>query len=261
MAPSWKGVVPRYNLTLASVLAAGVPIPADYQPAPSTDSDAEGSFYCPRCVTADGHVGVLWELWRLRKTTDGGWTAQFGGRMTGTSTNPGHWVDRTNGAVYPALPKTTTGESSFESRAWGATATSLPLAAGEIRVADLQRGYIDHALGLAVLDSSLRKGFRWPAQRADGWRDSGALQEGMRLRLPPGYAIPSTLSPVAKMIAQAARDYGLVVWDRAGALSFRAEPGAKTYFGMATSSVLNGFPWAALQVIKTGSDSQPNPTG
>jgi hypothetical protein len=262
MAPSWNGVVPRYDLSLAAVLQGGVPIPAGYQPPADSDTDAEGVFYCPRCTTADGKVGILWELWRLRKTTAGGWTAQFAGRMTGTSTNPGHWVDRTNGAVYPALPKTASGASSFESRLWGATATSLPLAAGEIRVADVQRGYIDHALGIAALDRSLAKGFRWPAQRGDGWRTGAPLQEGMRLRLPPDYVIPDSLSPVARMIGQAARDYGLVLWDRSGALSFRAEPAVKPYFeGKAPSSVLDGFPWARLEVMATGSDARPNPTG
>ena len=83
----------------------------------------------------------------------------------------------------------------------------------------------------------------------------------MRLRLPPDYVVPASLSPVGRMIAQAARDYGLVIWDRAGALSLRAEPGVKPYFaGKLPSSVLDGFPWGRLEVLTTGSDSKPNPT-
>ena len=84
----------------------------------------------------------------------------------------------------------------------------------------------------------------------------------MTCRLPADYVIPASLSPVARMIAQAARDYGLVLWDRSGALSFRAEPGVRPYFGAkAPSSVLDGFPWGRLEVMATGSDLQPNPTG
>src|SRR5918911_5672112 len=44
MRPSWKGVVPRYDLTLAAVLAAGVPIPTGWQPAAADDTDAQGVF-------------------------------------------------------------------------------------------------------------------------------------------------------------------------------------------------------------------------
>jgi hypothetical protein len=135
------------------------------------------------------------------------------------------------------------------------------LHAGEIRTADVHAGRIDHAIGLSAMYTSIRRSYRWPAQRGDSSQTTGALQEGIRLRLPPGYVPPASLTPVARMIAIAARDYGFVIWDRAGALGFRAEPGVKPYFnGVAPSRVLDGFPWSRLQVLKTGSDANPDPT-
>ena len=181
--------------------------------------------------------------------------------MTHTRTNPGYWVDRTNGATYPDLPSDPVAASTFESRLWGATATSLPLAAGEITAEDVRRGRIDHALGFAALPASIAKGYRWPAQRGDGYVTSGApLQEGMRLRLPPGTRCAAMAQRIGRMVCEAATRFGIVLWDRSGSLSFRAEPAVVPAFaGVAPSQVLAGFPWERLQVLATGSAADPNP--
>src|SRR5207244_11663659 len=78
----------------------------------------------------------------------------------------------------------------------------------------LAAGHIDHALALDVPDA--RSGiFSWPAQRTDGSGGLGDLPEGARLRLDPRLDVGSlNLSPMARMMAEAAQRYGIVVRDR-----------------------------------------------
>lgn len=250
--------VPKYMRQLAGVLAAGVPIPLGWQP--EADSDSEGVFYSPS-------LDQEWELWRLKPadpaTNDGyAWTAQAGGRMSYVHSNPGHWVNRTNGAIYPALPTDPLKALTFEDHTWGATAAKLPLLELEITGEDVRAGEIDHAIGFAADPRYIAKYARWPAQGYDGYTSGAALQEGMRFRLPPDAVMPDGLTPLAQMIWKAARDYGVVLVDRAGSLSFRGTPDVRDMMdGVAPSSVLKGFPWSQLEVIQPGSDSNPNPVG
>lgn len=226
--------------TLRLILAQGVPIPADWTA--TGDTDDEGCFYDP--VTDQ-----LWELWKLRKDANGAWTCKYGGRMSYVSTNPGHWVDRLNGVpkYKNILPSDPALAATFEDRSWGATATGLPLAAGILTREDVDRGYADHALGLAVINA--RPGTRAPAQRNDGNLSTAAVQEGMILRLPADY-VPAMADPIGRIIATAVRDHGLIVWDRAGSLSVRAEP-AVTQSPLWTHGydVLKGLPWGQIRVL------------
>ena len=69
------------------------------------------------------------------------------------------------------------------------------------------------------------------------------------------------LSPVGKTIARAAQKYGFVIWDKAGAITLRAD-NPKSYtrlgqkdlypeiFGSKPAwSILQGFPWDKLQFL------------
>ncbi len=100
-----------------------VPIPPNAQPA--TGHDAHMTVWQPSTNT-------LWEFFHMRKEADG-WHAGWGGAIHNVSESPGYYTP----AAWPgALPQ------------WGATATSLPVAAGVITLADLRSGSIDHALAL-----------------------------------------------------------------------------------------------------------------
>jgi hypothetical protein len=237
---------------LKAMMATGLPIPADWQP--QADSDAEGCFYQPDYVSPYlGQRGRLYEGWKLAKGPDG-WTAQWGGRMTNCEANPGHFVSwEYSGYQYtnPGHP-----DSTYQNRLWGTTATSLPLLGGTITVEDLRQGRIEHAVGLSVIVP--RQGARWPAQRNDGTSSTNPVIEGRRMRFPAAAVAPAGLHPVAALIFDAVRDFGLVVWDKAGALTFRAEP-AVDFGGVAGYDVLDGFPWGDLQVFAIGSDANPNP--
>lgn len=70
-----------------------------------------------------------------------------------------------------------------------------------------------------------------------------------------------SLSPVGKVIARAAQKYGFVVWDKAGAITPRAnnpksltqqgekDPYPEIFGGKPAWSILQGMPWERLQFL------------
>lgn len=205
---------------------AAVPLPANAVPAQG--SDAHLTVWQPSTDT-------LWEFWLMRKATDG-WHARWGGKMTGVSGNPGYLV-----------------------APFGATATSLPLLGGLMRISELQAGSIDHALALAIPES-LKGQFVWPAQRTDGASTQpNAIPEGTRLRIDPNLDVTKLgLSSLGLSMAKAAQRYGIIVRDHSGAVSFYGEdptplggtnPYVALYHGKYPDQVLAKFPWSSLQVV------------
>jgi hypothetical protein len=198
--------------------------------------------------------------------TPGVWRASFGGRIEGLTTSPGHYRD----AVRPGA---TTLTQQFN---WGATATSLPVAAGMITKADLERGRIDHAIAIALPNlaagSSIIDSKRWayPAQRGDGKSTlANAVPEGARFRLDPALDLSTlNVTPFVRMLAEAAQRYGLIVQDGAPATLFygedpspyerRGEPNFyDTLIGPRPSGFLNSFPWDRLQLTRMTLCSDP----
>jgi hypothetical protein len=208
-----------------------VPIPPGAKPAAGTDEEL---------TVWQPSTDKLWEFWKLAQSASGTWSARWGGEMDSVSTSPGYFTHRgltTN---------------------WGATATGLPLLGGLITFADIQRGYINHALALAIPHAT-RGVFSWPAQRTDGaYTDAVAIPEGTRFRLDPTVNIASlNLPSFDRMLAQAAQTYGVVVRDQAGAVTFVAQDpmttGTNPYpaaVGGSTAAIIAKFPWAHLQVLQ-----------
>lgn len=212
-----------------------VPMPANARPAAGTD----------------GHLVVwqpsrdrMWEFWRAAKRPDG-WHASFGGRIDRVSSSPGYYT---------------------QPPSWGATATSLPLLGGLIRIDELRAGRIDHALALAL--PRARAGvFSLPAQRTDGTDPRpAAIPEGIRFRIDPQLDLDTLdMDPTTREMAEAAQRYGLVVRDTASSIAFYAEDPTPTgsnpypsYFGGRTpSELLAQFPWQHLQALRTDIRSQP----
>jgi len=222
---------------------AAVPIPVDALP--STGSDREMTVWQP---SAD----KLWEFFHMRKDPDG-WHAAWGGAIQHVSHSPGYY---TAGSWVGARP------------IWGATATSLPVAAGVITLADIKQGHIDHALALNL--PYPRAGvWTWPAQRSDGTgRDPNDIPEGAHLRLDPRLDLSALHLPrLVLMIAHAAQRYGIIVRDQTHrAIGFAAQDtttaGADPYYangvpradgpfqGRWPSALLRSFPWRYLQILK-----------
>jgi hypothetical protein len=209
-----------------------VPIPSYAEPAEGTDR--EMTIYQPSSDT-------LWEFWEARKL-NGLWQACWGGGMEHASASDGIW------------PKP-----------YGATGTGLPFLGGQITAEELQRGEIKHVIGIALVDAESSKVICWPALRSDGENPAGApnrIPEGQRFRLDPTIDVDALpMHPIGKMIARAAQKYGFVVWDRAGALSLRAEnpksytqmgqpnPYPALFNGTPDYAILHDFPWEKLQFL------------
>lgn len=211
---------------------AAVPIPPHAQPADGTD--AEMTIWQPS-------TDRMWEFWQARKT-DAGWQACWGGGMEQVSKSDGIWPNN-----------------------HGTTATSLPFIGGQIRAEELRRGEIDHALGISLVDLEDWPIRSWPATRSDGWNpkhEPNRIPEGLRFRLDPTVDVDSLkLGRAGKIIARAAQKYGFVIWDKAGAISLRAEnPKSFTTRGLPDPypelfenkpgyAVLDGVPWDRLQFL------------
>ncbi len=213
--------------SLATQFAA-VPIPSYAQQ--SAGTDGEMTVYQPSTDT-------VWEFWKVRKNSAGGWEACWGGRLQNASKSDG---------VFPTY--------------YGTTATSLPFLGGQITAEEIARGEIKHAIGIALIDAA-KAVYSYPAHRTDG-NGVGPIPEGTRFRLDPTVNVDTlNMSPAGKVIAKAAQKYGFVVWDRAGALSLRAQ-NAISYTAMGEAnpyptvfdnkpnySIMNGFPWSKLQFL------------
>lgn len=209
-------------------------VPVPLYAIPAKASDAEMTIY-------DAATDTLWEFWRMRKN-NGTWEACWGGRIKGARSNLG----------------------TFHSY-YGTTATSLPFIGGQITAEELAAGEIKHVLGISLVDIEKRSIFSWPAQRSDGvnpYNVANRIPEGMRFRLDPAVNVDALpMSRAGKIIAKAAQQYGFVVWDRAGAISLRAQntysytqlgkpnPYPKLFEGKQAYQVLNGFPWDRLQFM------------
>jgi hypothetical protein len=213
---------------------AAVPIPSGAQAAAGTDEHM--TIWQPS-------TDRLWEFWKMQLESDG-WHARWGGEMDNVSTNPGYFTH------------------SGLTNDWGATATSLPLLGGLITQGDLERGYINHALAISLVEAAPRC-WSWPAQRTDGaFTTAGitAIPEGTRFRLDPALNIAGlNLPPIGRMLAEAAQKYGIVVRDKGGDVAlYGQDPKSMStnlwpqeFPGTYPSVVLAQFPWSHLQVLQT----------
>jgi hypothetical protein len=238
---------PTVRVTLdAGAWATSLQTAFESVPIPSTAEPARGP---------DGHMTIwqpstnrLWEFWLARKRDDG-WHADFGGAMNSVSTSAGYYSIES----WPGL----------STRLWGATATSLPVIAGTMRIDELRSGVIPHALALNV-PTARADVFAWPAQRTDGTSlDPLAIPEGARFRIDPSVDLSSIpMPPMTRMMAVAAQNYGMIVRDKTGqGLAFFAEDpsqygfdpyyGASGFFGgRYPTELMRTFPWQHLQLVK-----------
>lgn len=231
-----------WKAPLQAALDEGVPIPAGAMPA--SGSDGHLTVYQPSTDT-------LWELFRASRQADG-WHATWGGAIRGVSTSPGYYTS----SSWPGL-------TPSQGWNWGATATSLPVIAGTITIAELRGGEIDHALALNIPDACAGE-FSWPAQRTDGDLTApDCLPEGAHLRLDPDLDLSAlSLPPITRMLARAAQRYGMIVRDRTHhATGFFAEDPTPTgtnpyagphglFGGLAPWQFLPRFPWDDVQLLR-----------
>jgi hypothetical protein len=217
-----------YAAPLRASFTAGVPLPANAQPAAGRDA---------HLVVWQPSSDTMWEFWHMHLMSDG-WHAGWGGTMQTVSQSTGYFTGANAG--------------------WGATASSLPLVGGLITPSELQAGVINHALALAIPQTRSNV-WAWPAQRTDGNDPSAnSIPEGAWFRLDPNLNLASlNLPPLTLMLAQAAQRYGIIIKDKAGVVTFSAQDptptGTNPYpqlFGTPwPSTVLGSFPWSHLQLL------------
>jgi|GEM_PF-5024903 len=193
------------NQTGLSELWQAVPIPRDVQLG-----------FAGRLVIYQAQTQTLWEFEGFRAAAGGGWEACAGGRIQAVADNVG---------AHP-IP-------------YGLTNSGTSYAAGQISSRDMANGSIQHAIGLALPQTA--GSVSWPANRSQA--SGGSIAMGQRFRLDPTLDISSlNLTSFERMVALAAQDYGLIVWDTASNVRVTLQTGQ-------TSGGLNGFPWAKLQAL------------
>jgi hypothetical protein len=182
--------MPQLAPVIAKSLAA-VPTPANLIASQGTDEST--TIYQPSTDT-------YWDFWRAEKDASGHWSACWGGEIKHFSHNPGIFDNPL-----------------------GASASGLPLGASAIRISELQRGHIDHAINL-VVPRTQANCFSWPANRDDGNTAGSDIPcEGQRFRLNPSFDVSTLYSPAAQTIARAMQQYGLILTDHGGAIVSYAE--------------------------------------
>jgi hypothetical protein len=183
----------------------------------SNGSDGEIAIYQPSTDT-------YWDFWRAQVNGQGQWSACWGGKIDRYSESAG---------VFDAP--------------LGATATGIALGAFLIRIEELKRGHIDHAVNIAT--TRTRKDCQsWPANRNDGNTDGADIAcEGQRFRLDPSFDASTLKSPAARTIARAMQQYGLILTDKSDALITQAEDPrphmAKNGGQNPYDDLLGGVPW------------------
>lgn len=248
---------PKVNVTLdhpsymdpALVRAwSAVPIPSDAAPANCSDHN-----FSVAQVQPDGKVKE-WEFWAATKRADGSWVAQWGGAMSDMRTDRG----AASSLTWQDLSAPTWLER-YATSGWNVTASSISQNAGVITQADLRAGHIDHAVAMALSNTASGK-WMWPAQRTDGSSsDAAALPEGARLRIDPSVDLTKlSMTPLVRMIAEAAQTYGIVVRDRTYSSDVfyteppapgAADPVGALLGGQWANQALKAFPWDGLQVL------------
>jgi hypothetical protein len=232
-------VTPTRNIPDLATQWEKVPLPTNARPADGTDR---------QMVVWRPSTDEYWDFQGLFKDALGNWKGYYGGWLPSLSTNPGHWT-------HPPGTK------------WGGSGTSIPYLAGVQRIAELQRGTIDHGLSMALPEVKM-DAFVWPAQRDDGWLTTPeSIPEGTRFRLPANLNPDDyPITPYAKMVFRAMQRYGAVVTDANmeenpgddSAVLFYAEdpmpsgkdPYTNGIFGdKGAYELFANFPWHLVQVV------------
>lgn len=232
-----QGKSPGWDTGLKAQLR-GIRVPANAQP----DTSADGSM-----VLYNIDADTVTETWVTKKHADGRWTACWGGTIRNASQSQTAAFDVT----------------------YGASASGTALAATTIRAEELRTGRIDHMINLNLPRIKAYPAYTWPANRSDGNQQGTAFTMGQIMRLPANLDLAALkLSPSAYTIAKAAQDYGIMVTESAGSVTFGAQnvsgltsdPYAQIFRGRwATQEMLGNptlgegqFPLDKLQALPVG---------
>jgi len=135
-----------------------------------------------------------------------------------------------------------------------AVGTNMSRLAGLVRVEEIERGWIDHALVFSTSENCA-SGYRYPAHKTDG-RDTGVdcIEAGSRVQLDPSINVDAlNISPGAKMVARALQIFGGYVVDTGGAkMAFVFQAADDTPYcdvGLCGDYANLPLPWGSLRVL------------
>ncbi len=112
-------------------------------------------------------------------------------------------------------------------RGAGIVAAGSSQLAGLLVQAETDRGEITHALQIAIDAAYAKPGHTGEAINGDGHNQQGLVQEGERLAIPAGVAMPPDLSRLGQKVFRAYQRYGAFVIDVAGGVTnLRAQANA-----------------------------------
>jgi hypothetical protein len=181
--------------------AEPVPIPADAQADPMEDA---------HCALIDWKNKVAWDMWGLKKNSDGSWTSKTGMkyRIDGSGVfNPKDFAVKDGQSIHYYGP----------SRAAG-----VPAIAGLIMYNEVQKGEINHKLACATRANAYKE-HTYPAIWTDGFI-TGGIPEGSIIQLDPDLDLSKfNLLPGEIAVAKAQQKYGMVVVDIAGSNTLYGE--------------------------------------
>lgn len=186
--------------------------PLEQQPVPIPPAARPNAGSDHAMVVVDWSQAKSFEFWRAKRV-NGGWQAAWGG------------VVDLNGD----------GRS-------GPTGSGTSGLAGVVRISEIARGRIDHALVFAT-DNACRRVYRYPATKTDGVsKRADCIPQGARVQLDPAIdvdAIPG-ITPAERAVAKALQVYGAYNHDNGGArMAFTFE----NPVGKADVYLAKGLPW------------------
>jgi hypothetical protein len=134
-----------------------------------------------------------------------------------------------------------------------ADAAGLPIFPGLVRYEEAAAGHVDHAIRVTM--ETTRNAFVHPASHCAGSTDDGAAPPmGLRLRLKAGYPLGG-MGTAARAIAQAMKEYGLIVadngsnWYISGTSDRRWDDGEL--------DALKAIPGSAFEVVRSAAAVRP----
>ena len=134
-----------------------------------------------------------------------------------------------------------------------ADAAGLPIFPGLVRLDEVRRGRIDHAIRITF--DSTRDAWVHPASHCAGdTRDPDAPAMGTRLRLRPGYGL-ARFSGAARVIARALKRYGAITADNGSNWYFQGTSDRRWPDG--NLNQLKSIPGSAFQVVKSAARVHP----
>ncbi len=211
-------------LEILDIETVELPIPAGAEPAAGSDA---------QIILLDPVTGDEWGLWKVERNEDEDWSA----------VNGYHYNIRWSGVP----PRDASG------RPFGSRGAGVPYLAGLVRLCEVARGRIDHALAFGYDHPS--DTYVYPAVKSDGTGDDSDLPEGARLQLDPelteGEIREWGCRGPCLTIARALQEYGMYVLDNSGRPKIEVEyEGTARWNGRVDAETVSPIPLSAFKVVE-----------